>query len=183
MLKSLTLYTALALAANAAAAGPEAAALEALRTGDMAPLEVAAAPGDPLDARLAALDGSETALADLRGMPVVLNFWATWCGPCRAEMPSLARLQQAERDRIAVVTVAIGPHSDESIRRFLDEVEAPGLPVLLDPRMALSADLGVESLPVTVLLDAEGREVARLSGAAEWDMPEAKAILDALISK
>ena len=79
-----------------------------------------------------------------------------------------------------MLTVATGRNSEDEMRRFLSEVGAENLPLLVDPRQSLASALGVLSLPVTILLDAEGREVARLSGAAEWDSPEVVAALDAL---
>ena len=177
MLKSVTLYTALLLTANAAAAEP---ALEALRQGDMKELAVHEAARDVPGTVLVDLDGTELTLADFAGEPVVLNLWATWCGPCREEMPSLDRLQAQMGDRIEVVTVATGRQSADGIRRFFDQVGAENLPTLTDPKGALAEGLAVTGLPATILLDAEGREVARLSGPAEWDGPAARAILVAL---
>ena len=174
MLKSVTLYTALALAANTALAAPS---LETLRTGEMAELEVHEAPRPVPEATLSKVGGGEAALSSFFGEPVVLNFWATWCAPCREEMPSLDRLQAEMGDRIEVLTVATGRPQPDAIRRFFEEVGLENLPMLVDQDQALTQGLDVRGLPVTVILDAEGREVARLTGAAQWDSPDAKALL------
>ena len=105
---------------------------------------------------------------------MVLNFWATWCAPCRAEMPSLDRLQAAMPE-IAVVPVATGRNAVTQITKFYEEAAVKNLPVLRDPKSGLAHAMGVMGLPVTVILDPEGREVARLIGDAEWDSDSAKA--------
>lgn len=129
---------------------------------------------------LDAEDG-EHALADYRGKWVVLNFWATWCAPCRREMPSLERLQAAMPE-IAIVPVATGRNAVEGIRRFFDEAGVKSLPILRDPQSQLAHAMGVMGLPVTVILNPEGQEVARLMGDAEWDSDSAKAVLGALVA-
>ena len=177
MLKSAVLYTALIVAANAAAAEP---ALEALAEGDMKKLRFHETPKDVPEVTLSRADGGEAALSDYRGEPVVLNFWATWCAPCREEMPSLDRLQAEMGDRIEVVTVATGRNSTAGIRRFFEETGVEHLPMLIDPGQEMARNMAVLGLPVTVILDAEGREVARLTGGAEWDSESARAILAAL---
>jgi thiol-disulfide isomerase/thioredoxin len=121
-------------------------------------------------------------LADYAGEPVVLNFWATWCAPCREEMPSLDRLQAEMGDRLEVVTVATGPNSPAGIRRFFEEEGIANLPMLTDPKQELARGMAVLGLPVTVILDAQGREIARLTGGAEWDTPEAKEVLEAILT-
>jgi thiol-disulfide isomerase/thioredoxin len=129
------------------------------------------------------VDGDdEVLLADYAGEPVVLNFWATWCAPCREEMPSLDRLQAEMGDRLEVVTVATGPNSPAGIRRFFEEEGIANLPMLTDPKQELARGMAVLGLPVTVILDPEGREIARLTGGAEWDTPEAKAMLEAIVT-
>ncbi len=177
MLKSLTLYTALALSANAAAAAP---ALQAPLRGDMADLEVHEAPREVSGLAVTTPDGAEVRLADYQGTPVVLNFWATWCGPCKVEMPSLDRLQADLGDRAQVVTVATLRQSHEEVAAFFEDEGLENLPQLVDPNGALAREMGALSLPVTVLIDAEGREVARLVGPAEWDGPDARAVVDEL---
>lgn len=129
---------------------------------------------------LDAEDG-EHSLAEYKGKWVVLNFWATWCAPCRKEMPSLDRLQAAMPE-LAVVPVATGRNAVEGIRRFFEEAGVKGLPILRDPKSDLARGMGVMGLPVTVILNPEGQEVARLIGDAEWDSDSAKAVLGAMIA-
>ncbi|MCU0828488.1 MAG: TlpA family protein disulfide reductase [Tabrizicola sp.] len=170
----VVLYTGLALGANLAAAD-----VAALRDGDMKKLALHETPvAIPEVVLLDAKDVTHS-LADYRGKWVVLNFWATWCAPCRHEMPSLDRLQAAMPE-IAVVPVATGRNSVAGIERFFAEAEIKGLPILRDPTSELARGMAVVGLPVTVILNPEGQEVARLIGDAEWDSDSAKAILAAL---
>ncbi len=129
---------------------------------------------------LDAEDG-EHLLSGYKGKWVVLNFWATWCAPCRREMPSLERLQAAMPD-LAVVPVATGRNAVEGIRRFFEEAGVKTLPILRDPTSDFARAMHVMGLPVTVIIDPEGREVARLIGDAEWDSDSAKAVLAALMA-
>jgi thiol-disulfide isomerase/thioredoxin len=177
VLKPAVLYTALFLAANAAAADPA-----AMAEGDMRKLVFRDTPKEVPDTTLGSVDGGEARLSDYSGEPVVLNFWATWCAPCREEMPSLDRLQAEMGDRLEVVTVATGPNSPAGIRRFFEEQGIANLPMLTDPQQELARGMAVLGLPVTVILDPEGREIARLTGGAEWDTPEAKAMLEAIVT-
>jgi thiol-disulfide isomerase/thioredoxin len=172
----VVLYTAFLLGANVAAAD-----VAALRDGDMKKLALHEAPVPlPEVVLLDATDG-EHSLAEYRGKWVVLNFWATWCAPCRHEMPSLDRLQAALPE-IAVVPVATGRNSVTGIEKFFEEAEIKLLPILRDPKSELARPMGVMGLPVTVILNPEGQEVARLIGDAEWDSDSAKAIMAALVA-
>jgi thiol-disulfide isomerase/thioredoxin len=181
LIRFAVLYTALALGANAAAA--DTAALEALRDGDMRKLNFhTEAKAIPEVTLLDAEDGTHT-LAEYHGRHVVLNFWATWCAPCRHEMPSLDRLEAAfGGDGFAVVPVATGRNSVAGIHRFFEEAEIAHLPILRDTRQELAREMGVLGLPVTVILNPEGQEIARLIGDAEWDSDSAKAIVAALLA-
>ena len=174
MLKTAALYIALALGANEAAARD----LADLATGEMAGLTVHDAPRAVPEAALQSPEGAPAALPE--GRPAVVNFWATWCAPCREEMPSLARLHDAMGEEVAVVVVATGRNDPEAAAEFLDEVGATDLVDLRDPKGALGRGVGVLGLPTTLVLDARGREVARLQGIAEWDSEEAQALLRAL---
>ena len=174
------LYTALGLGANTAQA--DVAAAQASLAGDMRKLvfhaEPIALPGETL----VDLEGAERDLAEWQGQWVVLNFWATWCAPCRKEMPSLDRLAATSaKSGIAVVTVATGRNPPPAVKRFFEEIGVQSLPVLLDPKSALARKMGVLGLPLTVILNPEGQEVARLIGDAEWDGADARAMLAALV--
>ncbi|MFQ6546393.1 TlpA family protein disulfide reductase [Aestuariibius sp. 2305UL40-4] len=170
------LYMGLASFANADPA------LEALKDGDMRKLVIHATPDAPVDAPFLHEDGSETTLAAWEGQVVVLNFWATWCAPCRKEMPHLSALQEEMGgEDFQVVTVATGRNPPEGMARFLNEIGVDNLPLHRDPRQSLARSAGVLGLPVTVLLDRQGREVARLQGDADWSSESAKAIIAAVI--
>ena len=172
----VVLYTALILGAN-----PGGAEVASLLDGDMKKLMLWDAPVDVPEAVLLDATDGEHALADYKGKWVVLNFWATWCAPCRREMPSLERLQAAMPD-LGLVPVATGRNAVEGIKRFFDEAGVKTLPILRDPQSDLAHAMGVMGLPVTVILNPEGQEVARLIGDAEWDSDSAKAVLGALVA-
>jgi thiol-disulfide isomerase/thioredoxin len=180
-LRSALLYTALVFGANAA--GADTAALEALREDDMQKLVFHA---EPVAAGLAPFfdaDGGEHHLSEWQGKVVLLNFWATWCAPCRKEMPMLDALQaEFGGEDFEVVTIATGRNSVQGIRRFYEEVGVTNLPVLLDTKQDLSREMGVFGLPVTLILDREGREIARLIGEADWQSDSAKSIVSALLA-
>ncbi|HEY6918109.1 MAG TPA: TlpA disulfide reductase family protein [Tabrizicola sp.] len=172
----VVLYTAFLIGAN-----PGFADVAALRDGDMKKLALHEAPVAIPEVVLLDAEDGEHSLADYKGKWVVLNFWATWCAPCRREMPSLERLQAAMPD-LAVVPVATGRNAVEGIRRFFEEAGVKTLPILRDPSSELARGMGVMGLPVTVILNPEGQEVARLIGDAEWDSDSAKAVLGALMA-
>ncbi|TCO71158.1 TlpA family protein disulfide reductase [Rhodovulum euryhalinum] len=179
--RSLVLYTALALGANAAAA--DTATLEALRDGGMKKLNFHAEPKPVPDIVLVDDKGQDRGLSDHRGQWVILNFWATWCPPCRHEMPSLDRLQaRFGGPDFAVVTVATGRNSPQGIDRLFAELEIETLPKWRDPDSGLARQMGVMGLPVTVILNPEGQEIARMQGDAEWDSDSARAIVAALMN-
>ena len=174
-LLSLVFYAALAAGANAAELGP-------LATGALKKLNVAESPAPAPDAGFTAEDGTPARLSDFRGRPLLVNFWATWCAPCRQEMPSLDALQAAYADTpFRVMTIATGRSPLPAIDRFFAETGVSHLPRHRDPDMALARSMGVLGLPVSVLIDAEGREVARLIGDADWASPEAHALVEALL--
>ena len=170
----VVLYTALILGAN-----PGVAEVASLLEGDMKKLALHETPVDLPEAVLMDAEDGEHSLAEFKGKWVVLNFWATWCAPCRREMPSLERLQAALPE-IAVVPVATGRNAVEGIQRFFDEAGVTTLPILRDPTSDLAHAMGIMGLPVTVILNPEGQEIARLIGDAEWDSASAKAVLKEL---
>lgn len=123
-------------------------------------------------------------LEAFRGKIVVLNLWATWCAPCREEMPSLDRLQaKLGGADLAVVAISVDRAGLAKSKSFLDEIGAKTLALYADPSMKILRSLGVPGLPVTVVFDREGREIGRLLGPAEWDGPTALAMMRAFIAK
>lgn len=182
LLRHLSLYIALSLGANAAFAA-DVAELEALRDGSLKRLVVHSAPRDVSDAAFFLEDETGTAtLQDYHGKVVLLNFWATWCAPCRKEMPQIAELQdEFGGDDFEVLTIAAGRNTPAGIKKFFDENGITNLPRHQDPKQALAREMAVIGLPITVILNREGQEVARLLGDAEWNSDSAKAIVAAMI--
>ncbi|MGF6861086.1 thiol-disulfide isomerase/thioredoxin [Rhodobacteraceae bacterium MBR-64] len=173
---AVVLYAALGVTANA-----DTTALNDLRDGSMRKLQFHDAPRPVPEAVLLDAEDGEHLMSEYRGKYVLLNFWATWCAPCRKEMPSLDRLQAVLGGaNFAVVTVATGRNPVPAIRKFFDETEVAHLPILRDPKQQFARDMAVLGLPSTILIDPEGREIARLIGDAEWDSDSAKAIVSAL---
>ncbi|PHQ84264.1 MAG: thioredoxin [Thalassobium sp.] len=181
-MKSALLYTALAVLANAAVAqGLDIAALADLREGDMRKLNFHSEPVRGSDKEFISENGEQMTLAAFEGKYVVLNFWATWCAPCRKEMPQLSALQDAYGgDAVEVVTIATGPNPRPAMERFFNEIGVTNLPLHRDPRSDLARDMGVLGLPVTLILNPEGQEIARMQGDADWASESAMAIMAVL---
>lgn len=156
--------------------------IEALKAGDMSKLMFHSVPKPAGAAVFFDADGGEHRLADYQGHYVLLNFWATWCAPCREEMPALEALQKALGGaQFEVVTIATGRNRLPAIQKFFEDAGVENLPVLLDPKNDLAQEMGVLGLPITVILDPDGNEIARLRGAADWASDSARAIIAALI--
>ena len=180
IVKSAVLYTALALVANVAIAGTT---LEELRDGDIMKLAVHAEPTAVSALPFAGPEG-EVTLADFDGKVLLLNFWATWCAPCREEMPSISALGEAfPAEDFVVITIATGRNPAPAIEKFLSEIGLDDMPVYTDLKQRLAREMGVMGLPVTILIDRGGHEVARLTGSADWNSESARAIIAALIDE
>jgi thiol-disulfide isomerase/thioredoxin len=125
---------------------------------------------------LQGIDGGTVRSKELAGKVVLLNFWATWCGPCKEEMPSLARLQsQFDPTRFQVVTITTDMHP-QGIKQFLDHLGIH-LPVLFDEHEDVSRSFMVRGLPTTVLLTQDGRVIGRAVGSRAWDSEESVALV------
>lgn len=127
-------------------------------------------------------DGTERTLKDFRGHGMVVNFWATWCAPCVAEMPALATLSRtlAPHD-IAVMPLSSDRGGAAVVRRFYEAQNIAGLPVLLDPKGAAGQKFDLNGIPSTVIIDKQGRVRARLDGAADWSGPAIAARIRQLV--
>ena len=126
--------------------------------------------------------GKELKLADFHGRYMLVNLWATWCGPCINELPELAKLQsQLPQDRVTVVPVDVLERLDaEKLGEFLKMHDAAGLPVFIDAERATQRGFVANELPLTVLIDADGHEVARAAGGQKWADPAVVAYLKAI---
>ena len=126
--------------------------------------------------------GESRSIASFKGKVVLLNLWATWCAPCRKEMPSLDRLQtELGSDKFEVVAISVDRSGAEGARRFLDSIGIKQLALYAEPTARLGAALKAIGMPTTLLIDAEGREIGRLTGPAEWDSADAKALIQAAL--
>ncbi|PYE84675.1 TlpA family protein disulfide reductase [Pseudoroseicyclus aestuarii] len=176
IIAAAAVYLAATTLANAQDWDP--ARLEPLLAGDMRKLALHEAPMETTEAPFQNEEGQEMTLADLGEGWHLVNFWATWCAPCRVEMPHLAALgAEMGGEGFDVVTIAVGRNDPAGMAAFLEEAGAEALPRYTDPRQGLSRQMGILGLPVTVILDPEGREVARLQGEADWNAPEARALI------
>jgi thiol-disulfide isomerase/thioredoxin len=141
----------------------------------------ASAPRPVQDIRFQDADGKPYTLSDFRGKVVLLNMWATWCAPCRKEMPALDRLQQIlGSPAFEVVALSINSGGVAVVRQFYDDIGIRRLAIYVDPTTEATGKLGTLGIPTTLLLDREGRERWRKTGPAEWDSPE---IIESLRAK
>ena len=138
----------------------------------------AVAPGQVLsDAPLAGLNGPLRRLSDFRGQHLLINVWASWCGPCRGEMASLERLAWREHGTSFNM---IGISTDDDVgaaKRFLESTNAT-ISHFIDSHLRWERALGASQLPLTVLVDSENRVIERIYGARQWDSPEAATWID-----
>jgi thiol-disulfide isomerase/thioredoxin len=175
------MYTAIALGATPSFA--DSSAVAALRTGDMKKLVFHSTPEATSSVVFFLPDGGgEKTLDDYSGKYVLVNFWATWCAPCRKEMPMLSELQtEFGGDSFEVVTIATGRNTPAGISKFFVDSGIENLPRYQDPKQALASQMGIFGLPITVIMDPSGKEIARLRGDADWSSESAKAIIAELI--
>ncbi|MER9656923.1 TlpA family protein disulfide reductase [Mesorhizobium sp. M0152] len=169
-----------------AAKSERAKKVAAAATGEVAAL----LPADPPQSMKALAfngpDGKPMTIADQAGKTVLLNLWATWCAPCRAEMPALDALQREKgSDVFQVVAVNVDAGDDVKPKKFLKDTGVATLGYYRDSTMALFNDLKTRGLalglPVTMLIDGEGCLIAHMNGPAEWSGPDAKRLVEAAL--
>ncbi len=189
MLKTIfvaTLYTAISLSAIAAAAreltNSEITQIEDLREGDMRKLIFHKSPKPMSQQPMQNFDGTDFDMDTLKGQITIVNYWATWCAPCRKEMPALNALDHKFDDNGAtVLPIATGRNTIPSITRFFEEANIDNLESILDPKGKNARQMGVLGLPATIILSPEGEEIARLTGDADWFSESAQDIIAQLI--
>ena len=130
---------------------------------------------------LAALDGATQRLEDYRGLVVLVNFWATWCEPCREEMPSIERLRRSiDARRFAVLAVNVG-QGPGAARDFVEKMGLGGFNILLDRDIKTSKAWGARVLPATFVVDPDGKVRYSYYGALDWSRPDVRAAIARLI--
>lgn len=125
-------------------------------------------------------DGGESSIAKFKGVPVLVNLWASWCAPCVKELPTLDRLAAAHRvdGQLGVIAVSQDNVPQASVKAFLTKLNVKDLGAYHDPKMSLSGGLGPDTvLPTSILYDADGKEVWRYVGDLDWTSPEAARLL------
>jgi thiol-disulfide isomerase/thioredoxin len=141
----------------------------------------AAAPRPAPEAAFTDIEGKPAGFADLRGKPAVVNLWATWCQPCLREMPSLERLQEKLAGKLTVAAISQDRGGEKAVTPFLAKLGLDKVKIYIDPKSEVGKAFGVRGLPTSIVLDAEGREVGRVEGAAEWDSATMLAVLEPLV--
>ncbi|MFQ5780527.1 MAG: TlpA disulfide reductase family protein [Nitrospiria bacterium] len=127
------------------------------------------------------LKGGATSLTDYRGKVVLINFWATWCGPCKAEMPSMEALYRAYgRGDFEILAVSIDLGSDAPVRAFVEDFGFT-FPILLDNQFTVNDQFQVRVVPTSILIDRSGVVTHRLLGAKDWNDPDARMFVEELI--
>jgi len=163
--------------------GAGASPLLGLNTGAMAAFVVRKAPVALPDFTFQTADGASRSQGDLLGRVVLLNIWATWCVPCREEMPQLDALQaELGGADFEVVAINIDKGGPDKARKFLEETKATDLALYTDPSGKMFAKLKAVGMPTTLLLDTQGKEIGRLVGPADWASADAKRLIEAAIA-
>lgn len=171
-------------ATQASTAAPQNAVTKVLSTGTMTAFVVKADRKPVPEIGFLPENGGETSLKAWKGRVILVNLWATWCAPCREEMPSLAKLQtEMGSPDFEVVAIAVDRKGLEASGKFLKEVGATALKLYADPSTEMLGKFQAVGLPSSILIDREGREIGRLAGPAEWDSPDAKALIKAAIDE
>lgn len=142
---------------------------------------------DPVEApdfTLSDMDETAHTLSDLRGNYVLVNFWATWCPPCRKEMPSLESLYQQYRERSFRVLAVNQWENPDHVFSYMGELDVfPSFPILFDPKSEVSERYGVRGLPTSFIIDPQGRIIYRAIGGREFNHPDVTTLIDSLLKK
>jgi thiol-disulfide isomerase/thioredoxin len=140
---------------------------------------------EPIDApafQLKDMDGEQYALEDYRGKVVMLNFWATWCPPCRREIPSMEALHQTFKGQAFAILAINEWETEDHVFAFMGQLPVePTFPILFDPDSEVAQSFGVKGLPTTLLVDTQGKIVYRAVGGRDFNHPEVQEIIRALL--
>lgn len=150
---------------------------EAFKAGQL--IETKPAKPVPALTLMSLADEGPANLDAYKGKPMIVNLWATWCGPCVTEMPSLMKLSERLKDtNLVVVAISEDRGGKFVVEPFLKEHNIAGLPIFLDKTMSTGKALkDTSGLPITLLIDVDGNEIGRVKGDRDWDSPESRAEL------
>ncbi len=161
---------------------PNTAWLQPFATGLMANFIVNSRATIPTSMPFVGEDGQEYRLSDFKSRVILVNMWATWCPPCRHEMPSLDRLKSTlGGPDFDIVAISLDLAGMKVARDFFDEAGIEHLDLYLEKTGGMHRAMGAMGLPLTLILDRNGYEIGRMMGPAEWDTPEAIALIRAVI--
>ena len=161
---------------------PPAGDLQRLARGEVAAFEFLDRPEPAPETRFVNAGGEEVTLADYRGKVLLVNLWATWCAPCKEEMPTLDALQaEMGGEDFKVIAISMDRDGPAAARKFLEQQNLKNLDLYTDQTGRMVGRFAVRGLPFTLLVDRESRVVGRMIGPAEWDAPEARALVRKVI--
>jgi thiol-disulfide isomerase/thioredoxin len=141
----------------------------------------ASPPWPAPQASFADAQGKTLSLADFAGRLVLVNFWATWCAPCRKEMPSLERLQTRLGDKITILAISEDSGGQKAVAPFVARFGITALRTYLDPTSAVGRAFKVDGLPTSFLVDRQGRVLGQVVGEARWDSPKMLSVIEPLL--
>ena len=169
---------------RASTSAPQGGVSRSLATGAVAAFVVKAERKPVPEISFTAEDGKALSLSQWKGRVVLVNLWATWCAPCREEMPALAALQGAMGSPdFEVVAISVDRKGLEASAKFLNEVGATALKLYADPSTDALSKFQAVGLPASILIDRQGREIGRLLGPAEWNSDDARALIKAAVEE
>jgi peroxiredoxin len=145
-------------------------------------MDVPKQPVPAYDFKATLLTGERVKLSDYRGKVVFLNFWATWCPPCRAEMPAMEKLQQKFQGRPFQMLAVNFMETRAKAKAFVDKMKLT-FPIVMDPHGVIGKNYNAENLPVTYIIDKQGNVIRRAIGPRVWDGPEAVALFEKLVAE
>jgi len=165
--------------------GPSVGASEdsSFKLGEMAAFVTKKTPETLPDITFEDSTGKTVNLSSFKGKTILLNLWATWCGPCREEMPALNTLQkELGSDKFEVVALSLDRAGYAASRKFLDDLKANDVHLYADPTAKQGMALKLIGMPTTILINKDGMEVGRLAGSAKWNSPDAKKLIEAAMN-
>lgn len=170
----------LLLVPGAFSAAPACAATDQVPLGQFIP---AAPPHPAPKVSFTDLAGKTLSLSDFTGKLVLINLWATWCAPCRKEMPSLERLQTRLGDKITILAISQDIGGSKAVAPFIAKLGLTAVKAYLDPKTAVGQAFKVDGLPTSFLIDRQGRVLGRVEGEAQWDSPKMLAVIEPLLTE